>query len=176
MKSFSLSYLTKCEQISKKRILFREIQISRERWIVDNADWSFFHMIFLWVSHDIWIFLLSSECDKIISWSIWELNTLQRAWNSDYSTRWKNRLCTITNEINVSLIIFLFSTFFKIWVFNSWVWFEWAVLSYKSCNLKRLKTSIWQLSDWISISCFLKRWFWNDELLWHLYDEFLQYL
>ena len=176
MKSFSLSHSIKCEQISKKRILFEEIQILRERWILDNADWSLFHTISLWVSHDIWIFLLSVECNEIISQLIWELNALQRAWNFSHSIRQKSRLYTTTNKTSVSLIIFLFSVFFKICASNSWVWLEWAVLSYKSCNLRRLKTWIWWLSDWISISCFLKRWFQNDELLWHSYDEFSQYL
>ncbi len=159
MKSFSLSYLIKCEQISKKKILFREIQISRERWIFDNADWSLFYIISLWVSYDIWIFWLSIEYDDIISWLIWELNALQRVWNSDHSIRWKNRLCIIINEINVSLIILLFSACFRIWAFNSWLWFEWVVLLYRSYNLRRLKILILQLSDWILISCFLKRWF-----------------
>ena len=139
-------------------------------------NWNFFCTMFLWVSHDIWIFLLSVECDEIISWSIWKLNALQRAWNSDHSIRWKNRFHTTINKIKVSLIIFLFSVFFKICTSNSWVWFEWVILLYKSYNLRKLKTWIWQLSNWILISCFLKKWFWNDELFWYSYNEFLQYL
>ena len=119
LRSYWESWFTKCVQISKKSILFSKIQTSRERWIFDKADWSFLHTIFWFAIHEIWIFLLTSEWDEIISWLVIEFTVLRSAWSSDHSTAWKDRFYRTINETRVSLISCLFSIFLRIFFFNS---------------------------------------------------------
>lgn len=112
------SQFTKYIQIFKKNIWFRKIQTSRKRWIFDRADWSFLQTIFLLINHEIWIFLLSSEWEKIISWSTIRFIIFKKAWSSNYLIAQKNRFYIIINKIRILLILCLFSIFLRISFFN----------------------------------------------------------
>ena len=174
LKSCWESQFTKCVQISKKSILFDEIQTSKKRWIFDKANWSCLCIIFLLAIHELWIFLLISEWDEMISWLIAEFIILRSAWSSDHSTAQKSRFHRIINETRVSLIIFLFKIFLKISFSNSFccisslLWISWSCLSLMSLT--------WWSSDSSSISWYLRRWYQAEIVLRPLHERFLQYL